>query len=215
MARSQERYRKQANKYRREVDWKVGDKVYIKTKTWRIDSPSKKLAHVMAGPYEVLEQVGHSYRIKFPASIRVHPIIPPDRLRKAANDPLPGQYLDPEEPIHAVDGVEEWEVEGIIASRLHYGKLQYRIDWKGHDLDPDWYYAEDVRYCPQKVKEFHMANPTLPGPPKRLDDWLKLWEQGEDTYSFDDDNFPAIPRLARQEDNQGPGLRRSSRKKRS
>jgi hypothetical protein len=190
MLETQERYRQQANKRRREVDWEVGDMVYVKTKSWKIERPSRKLAHVMAGPYKVLEKKGHSYLIDFPPHIKVHPVIPPERIRKAAADPLPGQFVDPDPPTAAVDGVDEWEVDEIVASRLHYGKLQYRICWKGHDLDNQWYYAEDVRYCPHKVQAFHKANPEAAGPPKRLADWLERWEEGDDTYEFDDDNYP-------------------------
>ena len=141
----------------------------------------------MEGPYTVLEKVGNSYRIDFTASIKVHPIILPDRLRKAASNPLPGQENKPSEPI-IVDGGTEWEVEEVLAVRTHRGKLQYRIKWLGFDSDPDWYPASNVKYAPHKVRDFHIANPTKPGPPKRLDDWLRAWEAGEDTYSYKDDD---------------------------
>jgi hypothetical protein len=76
----------------------------------------------MEGPYKILEKVGNSYRIDFPASIKVHPIISRDRLRKAANDPLPGQRNEPQEPI-TVNGESEWEVDDILVVRTRYGKL--------------------------------------------------------------------------------------------
>ena len=78
----------------------------------------------MEGPYKILEKVRNSYRIDFLASIKVYPIISPDRLRKAANDPLLGQRNEPREPI-TVDGESEWEVDDILAVRTRYGKLQY------------------------------------------------------------------------------------------
>jgi hypothetical protein len=60
----------------------------------------------MEGPYKILEKVGHSYWIDFLASIKVHPIISPDRLWKAANDPLLGQRNELQELI-TVDGESE------------------------------------------------------------------------------------------------------------
>lgn len=49
--------------------------------------------------------------------MRIHPIFPPEKLRKAANDPLPGQQEDPGEPV-VINDEQEWEVEQVLASRL-------------------------------------------------------------------------------------------------
>jgi transposase InsO family protein len=74
MAGSQERYAKQANKHRREVDFAVKDKVWVTAKHWKTDRPSRKLANQMEGPFEILEQVGHSFRLKLLESIKAHPV---------------------------------------------------------------------------------------------------------------------------------------------
>ena len=60
----------------------------------------------MAGPYQILEKVGNSYKIDLPASIKVYSIISPDHLRKAANDPLPAQANEPP-PAIEVDSEDE------------------------------------------------------------------------------------------------------------
>ena len=76
----------------------------------------------MAGPYKILEKVGNSYKIDFPESMRIHRIISPDQLRKAANDPLPGQTNEPP-PLIIIKKEQEWEVEQVLAVRTYYGKL--------------------------------------------------------------------------------------------
>jgi len=48
----------------------------------------------------VLEKVGsNSYRVDLPSTFKVHPVLNSERLRKAANDPLPGQVNKPEPPV--------------------------------------------------------------------------------------------------------------------
>jgi len=195
--RAQERQRLQANKHRRPVDFQVGDKVYVSTKTWNMDRPSRKLDQQMAGPYVILERVGNAFRIDLPPSIRIHPVISVDKLRKAANDPLPGQLQEPGLPI-VVNGQEEWDVDEILASRAYYNKLQYRVKWVSSEPDPAWYYASDFIGCPHKLREFHDKNPDVLGPPRYLADWLRSWEDGTDEpeYHNDEDKLPQSSRAS-------------------
>ncbi|OBT72945.1 hypothetical protein VF21_08465 [Pseudogymnoascus sp. 05NY08] len=48
----------------------------------------------MAGPYTILEQVGHAYRLDLPTGIKIHPVISADKLRKASNDPKLSSFGD-------------------------------------------------------------------------------------------------------------------------
>ena len=91
MEKAQERYARQANKYRRPVDFDVGDRVWVTTKHWQNDRPSRKMANQIEGPFEILEQVGHSFRLKLPRSSKVHLVFYAEKLRKDPNNPLLGQ----------------------------------------------------------------------------------------------------------------------------
>lgn len=99
LKKAQRLIEQQANKHRREPDFAPGDMVWVIIRNWKTERPSRKLDYQMAGPYEVLKKIGNSYKIKLPDSIRVYPIFSPDKLRKAANDLLPGQKNEPPLPV--------------------------------------------------------------------------------------------------------------------
>ncbi|KAJ5753565.1 Retrovirus polyprotein [Penicillium nucicola] len=175
----------------REVYFKVGDRVLITTKNWQIGRPSRKVTDLSNGPYEIIEQVGHAYRLNLPENLKVHPVFNPSKLRLATKTaPLTGQTEDP--PLgEVIKDSQEWEVEEILASRLHYRKLQYRIKWVGYDEDSAWYPASNSKNAPQKLIEFHDAYPDRPGPPMRLSEWTKAALEDEYLEDHENDNKAA------------------------
>jgi hypothetical protein len=172
MTLAQDRYSKQANKTRRPVDFDVGDKVWVSTKGWKTERPSKKLDYQQAGPFEIIAKEGHSFRLQLPPNIKVHPVFHACKLRKDSDNPLPGQRPDESLPI-VVNGSQEWEINKILGVRVVRKQLRYRVQWVGYDIDADEYLPEDLNHAPIALKAFHDEYPDLPGPPKNLDYWLE------------------------------------------
>ena len=148
----------------------------------------------MVGPYPILAKEGHSFRIQLPASMKIHPVFAPNLLRKDKNNPLPGQVYEADPPLQVTDDYE-WEVNELLAVKKIRNELFYRADWLGHDEDPEWYPASDFKYAPHKLKAFHLRYPELPGPPRKLNDWLQAWEEGKDVYDDLDDNVASSQSL--------------------
>jgi hypothetical protein len=115
-----------------------------------------------------------------------------DRLRKAPDDPLPQQHQTPPPP-EDINGEPEYEVDHIERSRL-LGKtktLQYQAAWRGCDPDDTWYPARNFKNAPIALESFHQLHPDAPGPPKRLQEWIRAAANDEADPDHDEDNVAA------------------------
>ena len=132
MVRSQARMVKSANSHRREVDFDIGDYVWLNTKYWNTTRPSPKLDNNNSGPFKIIAREGNSFKLQLPTSMKIHPVISPDKLRKSANDPLLGQVNEPVDPVE-IAGDIEYEVEEVLAVKKQWNQLKYRVKWKGYE----------------------------------------------------------------------------------
>jgi hypothetical protein len=87
-------------------------------------------------------------------------------------------------------------MDKILSSRLYYKKLQYKIAWEGHDPDPEWYPAENFKHSPDKLQEYHQANPEAPGSPVQLEHWITAALGDRDAEDHPDNNYPAASTAA-------------------
>jgi hypothetical protein len=142
--------------------YKQGEKVWLDASDITTTRPMKKLDHKRLEPYEITEVLSNNtYKLKLPSSLKIHPVFSVVKLKTFIPNEIPEQAVKPPPPPVVFDGVEEYEVEDILDSRLYRGKVQYLIKWKDYPTeDNTWEPAsmilEDI---PKLVKKFHNDYP--------------------------------------------------------
>ncbi|KAL5504680.1 hypothetical protein ACEPAH_7343 [Sanghuangporus vaninii] len=149
------------------MEYEVGSKVFLDGRNIKTTRPTKKMDDKWFGPFEIVEKVRASaYRLKLPRTWRqVHPVFNEVLLKPAVEPSFESQQKPPPPPPVLVDDEEEYEVEEILDSRLHRGKLQFLIKWVGYD-EATWQPESDVGdNAKEAVDEFYRKHP---GAPRRL-----------------------------------------------
>ena len=63
--------------------------------------------------------------------MKIHLVFYAEKLRKDLGNPLPGQSNPEPAPLELQDGETEYEVQEVLAVKLLYSKLRYKVQWKG------------------------------------------------------------------------------------
>ena len=94
--------------------------------------------------------------------MKVHPVFHISLLTPYHANTFPGRIQPPPLPI-IVEGFEEFEVQEILDSRIHYNKLQYFVDWKGYKPhECTWEPTEFLKHAKDAVARFHTRHPNRP-----------------------------------------------------
>jgi Chromo (CHRromatin Organisation MOdifier) domain len=93
---------------------------------------------------------------------RLHPVFHVVKLLPAPADPFPGRHSRPPPPPTVVEGEPQYEVESILDSRMHRGKLQYLVRWKGYGYEENSWVDESDVNAPRLVREFHRRHTSAP-----------------------------------------------------
>ena len=169
-------------KARLEKEYQKGEQVLLKGTNIRSDRPSKKLDDKWFGPFKILEKVGKSaYKLKLdPKWRRVHPVFHESILHPYSPPSFPSQKKAPPPPPDLIQGVEEQEIEEILASWDRRGNIEYLMAWKGFPSEKNkWIITSKLTNAEEAVKDFHQTHPTVPHPQKQM----KLWYNAQEPNS--------------------------------
>ena len=171
LEQAQQRQAHFANQHRKEVEFAVGDKVFLSTRDLHLRHRAPKLDPKFIGPYEVTKRVGKvSYQLALPDTMRIHPVIHVSKLRKhkSGSDEWPERIDESRPAPEIVDDQEEFEIETILDKRMQSWKdprlrgntratmhAQYLVAWKGYPAhERTWEWASELTNAQDKIKEF-------------------------------------------------------------
>ena len=145
------------NRRHKDIEFKVGDMVYINRKNWKTRRPTPKLDTRFAGPYPVQERVGRrAYRITLPANLRVHDVFHVSLLEPARNSSIPQRSTQPIVP-SLPDEDLDFEVEAIVGKRSHNGATQYKVLWRGYPEEAASWEPLSHLNCPDLIREYEVS----------------------------------------------------------
>ncbi|SYW84565.1 uncharacterized protein UHO2_04504 [Ustilago hordei] len=174
---AQHRSVNQYNRKHKDIEFKVGDMVYINRHNWKTRRPTPKLDTRFAGPYPVQERVGRrAYRITLPANLRVHDVFHVSMLKPARTSSLPQRAEQPTIP-SLPDEDLDFEVEALIDKRSHNGTTEYKVLWRGYSEEAaSWEPVENLN-CPDLIQEYEVSEG---GRKRRKDDVGDVVEEEEE-----------------------------------
>jgi hypothetical protein len=165
LLRAQQQMKQYADKKRRDVQFAVGEWVFLKLRPHRQQSVIKRIHQKLAarfyGPFQIIEKIGAvAYKLQLPDDSKIHPVFHVSLLKKAVGDyPIQGEL--PKELQISVD--EDIYPKKILGSRINWQDgtaiPQSLIKWKNKSLeDVTW---EDDAFITGQFPDFSLEDKAL------------------------------------------------------
>jgi len=160
---AQARQSKHANKRRTPLSLKVGDKVLVSTRNFRLNvrQPAKaKVLPRFVGPFEVTKVVNSvAYKVKLPDKYKIHDVFHVSLLKPYLESQYTRGHTMPP-PVEWDNDTPIYEVEKILLHRdsrigPNRTKRQFLIKWKGYPHEHNtWQTESDLVNCDGALQEY-------------------------------------------------------------
>ncbi|KAJ8751836.1 hypothetical protein K2173_026032 [Erythroxylum novogranatense] len=163
LKQARDRMKSLADQHRRDVEFEVGDYVYLKLQPYRQSSvafrASMKLSPRFYGPFRIIARIGSvAYRLELPSGTRIHNVFHVSRLRKFLGDrPVASPDLPPsteESPV--LPQPEKVLAHRVIQKGKYRPKKEVLVKWIGASPeDATW---EDTRRLQRTYPSFTLED---------------------------------------------------------
>ena len=160
---AQAKQKRLADRHRRLLQLKPGDRVLLATEGLQLRSGSHKLTARYIGPFSVVGSVNdNAIELELPPLLgALHPVINVSRLKLYRDDHerfpgRPRRVMRPPAVATDTNGVSSYEVERILAQRGAGARRELLVRWKGYGPEDDQWQprGELVAQVPAVVAEF-------------------------------------------------------------
>ena len=164
--KAQQRQGHYADQHRRDVVFKVGDRVLLSTEHLKLlgENRSIKFANRHIGPFKILKVIGNNaYELELPPQMQIHPVLNVSRLLPyrdgLVSHPDRVQIHDRPPPECDEDGAEIYEIERILARRGGNGpRTEYLVEWKGYPLwESSWVKKINLGDAREAIAEYESS----------------------------------------------------------
>ncbi len=150
--------KKQIDKHRKEMIYKIDDIMFLNSRNITISRSSKKLNDKMLEFFKILIEIEHAYQLKLSLTMKIHSKFASNLLQLDSKVTLKEQWNELSDSI-VIEDEDEWKVKNILNFR-HYKRskrLQYRVNWKEYDVDLHWYNVDESEFkdCSKVINDFH------------------------------------------------------------
>ena len=168
---AQLRQKKYSDEHRRDIKFKLGDRVLLSTANLRFIHKDKasKLLPKFIGPFTIIKIVSPvAYELQLPPELKIHPVQHTEKLKPLQESesfaPHRSQVPLPPPPEVLEDGQVEYEVERILDRRIHkmrngLTRTEYLVQWKGYpSYDATWESVKNLEHAQSLISDYLNLN---------------------------------------------------------
>ena len=158
LARIRITMKKQINKHRKKMIYKIDDMMFLNFRNIMISRSSKKLNDKMLELFKILIEIEHAYWLKLSSTIKIHLKFASNLLWLNSKNSLKEQWNESSDFI-MIEDEDEWKVKNILNFRYYKQDkwLQYRVNWKEYNVNLHWYNVDESEFeeCLKIINDFH------------------------------------------------------------